>query len=333
MSFYAWVVLALLVWIGYLAYQYNRNLKEYKNSEYFKNTQYPYQKVIKDLGLLGEYYTYLKLRKIDGYKKFLFNCYLPKDKGDTTEIDVIMLHEKGIFVFESKNYSGWIFGSEEDRMWTQSIARKGKRPVKTKFFNPVIQNTVHIKWLKNTLQSYSEVPCFSFIVFSERCSLKKLNLKTDNHTIVKRNQLIEAMKNTLSKNKTVWTQEELDQVYDILYPLTQISEEDKQAHIERINEKIEKTKNKKKTGKAEKQGKKQEVKQFEENPKADSKAEAEPMPVPEPVAEKLVCPRCKVPLVERTSRKKEHAGNTFYGCSNFPKCRYIKPIENLNNTI
>lgn len=29
-------------------------------------------------------------------------------KGKTTEIDLLMIHEKGIFVFESKNYSGWI---------------------------------------------------------------------------------------------------------------------------------------------------------------------------------------------------------------------------------
>lgn len=323
MSFYAWVVLALILWIAYLRYQYSRNVKEYKNSEYFKNTNYPYQKVIKDLGLLGEYYAYLKLRKLDGYKKFLFNCYLPKENGNTTEADVIMLHEKGIFVFESKNYSGWIFGSEEDKMWTQSIARKGKKPLKTRFFNPLIQNTVHIKWLKNLLQNQAEVPYFSFIVFSERCSLKKLNLKTNNHTIVKRNQLIEAMKHTLSQNEVVWTQEELNQVYEVLYPLTQASEEEKQLHIERINETINKRKSKKKASHtANKEAGQQETK-----PVTEIRAEEKSTPVLENATEELLCPRCNAPLVQRTSCKKEHAGSSFYGCSNFPKCRYIKPIE------
>ena len=40
--------------------------------------------------------------------KFLFNLYVPRDNGKTSEIDVIMLHPKGLFVIESKNCSGWI---------------------------------------------------------------------------------------------------------------------------------------------------------------------------------------------------------------------------------
>lgn len=39
----------------------------------------------------------------------LRNIYVPYN-GKTSEIDVLMIREKGIFVFESKNYSGWIFG-------------------------------------------------------------------------------------------------------------------------------------------------------------------------------------------------------------------------------
>ena len=50
------------------------------------------------------FYTYRCLRQLPGYKRFLFNCYLPKQDGEKTEIDVIFLHESGIYVFESKNY-------------------------------------------------------------------------------------------------------------------------------------------------------------------------------------------------------------------------------------
>ena len=42
-------------------------------------------------------------------------------QGRTSEIDLLMIHEKGIFVFESKNYSGWIFGSADQLHWTQSL--------------------------------------------------------------------------------------------------------------------------------------------------------------------------------------------------------------------
>ena len=40
----------------------------------------------------------------------------------------------------------------------------------------------------------------------------------------------------------------------------------------------------------------------------------------------LKCPRCGSPLVLRTAKKGDNAGNQFYGCSAFPKCRYIQNI-------
>ena len=41
----------------------------------------------------------------------------------------------------------------------------------------------------------------------------------------------------------------------------------------------------------------------------------------------LVCPRCGSKLVLRTAKKGENAGNQFYGCSAFPKCRYVQNIK------
>jgi len=41
----------------------------------------------------------------------------------------------------------------------------------------------------------------------------------------------------------------------------------------------------------------------------------------------MVCPKCGSKLVLRVAKKGENAGNQFYGCSAFPKCRYIQNIE------
>ena len=62
---------------------------KYKDSDYYKQTKNPYWKVMRDPGLLGEYRLYQQLRKVKGYKKFLFNVYLNKEDGTTTEIDMI----------------------------------------------------------------------------------------------------------------------------------------------------------------------------------------------------------------------------------------------------
>ena len=58
----------------------------------------------KNVGQYGEYLTEYALlsRSMEGYYVVLKNLYLPM-KGKTTEIDLLMIHEKGIFVFESKN--------------------------------------------------------------------------------------------------------------------------------------------------------------------------------------------------------------------------------------
>lgn len=67
----------------------------------------------------------LKLVQLLGRKgNVLRNVYLPKDNGETSEVDVIFITQKGIFGFESKNYSGWIFGDEKSQKWTAMLPNK-----------------------------------------------------------------------------------------------------------------------------------------------------------------------------------------------------------------
>ena len=40
----------------------------------------------------------------------------------------------------------------------------------------------------------------------------------------------------------------------------------------------------------------------------------------------LLCPRCKGKLVLRTATKGDNAGKQFYGCTNYPKCKYIQNL-------
>ena len=42
--------------------------------------------------------------------------------------------------------------------------------------------------------------------------------------------------------------------------------------------------------------------------------------------EPLVCPWCGKDLVLRTAKKGTNVGKQFYGCSGFPKCRYVKNV-------
>ncbi len=125
-----------------------------------------------DKGTLGEYLLVKAIKEMPGEKRVLTNCYIPKEDGTTTEIDIIIIHETGIYVIESKNYSGWIFGKDTDKYWTNTYPN-GK---KYQFYNPILQNNNHIKHLRNLIGN--DFFYFSFVVFGKNCQLKNIS----NHT-------------------------------------------------------------------------------------------------------------------------------------------------------
>lgn len=73
------------------------------------------------------------------------NVTIPTATG-TTQIDHVVVSRYGIFVIEAKNMTGWIFGGEHDKQWTQSIFGK-----KHRFQNPLHQNYRHTKALSEFL--------------------------------------------------------------------------------------------------------------------------------------------------------------------------------------
>ena len=184
-------------------------------------------------GQFGEYCIDFALtnHNLNGDFAVLRNVYVPNGTR-TTEVDLLMVHEKGIFVFESKNYSGWIFGSAEQLQWTQAL--KGGQ--KNRFYNPIRQNQSHIK----ALAQYLDMPVdafTSYIVFSERCELKKVPEDTSSVVILRRPDMLRHLRKTLNVSDVRYTHAEISGIAAKLEALTQITEEEKQQHIEDINTK------------------------------------------------------------------------------------------------
>ena len=175
---------------------------------------------------------------VTDYNYILKNVYLTKEDGDTTEIDVILIHETGIYVIESKNYSGWVFGNETDKYWTQSLYGGVDGTVKNRFYNPVLQNRNHVKNLKNHLGTdYKDIPYYSITVFGEKTDLKKITIKSDDAAVITLTQLEETIKAYITlaraKHKHI-SEEQMKSIFDKLYELTQVSDEVKEKHIDEI---------------------------------------------------------------------------------------------------
>lgn len=204
---------------------------KYEKSNYKRATDYNYTKVRFNAGFYGEYLSFNILDEIEGKKFILTNVYLPKERGGTTEIDVVMIHEKGIFVIESKNYSGWIYGSEKNKTWTQTF-KSGR---KEKFYNPIWQNQTHIKTLMQVLKLKDNTYVKSIIAFSERCTLKKVEVNSTDVKVINRNDLRRTVKNIIKDKDTIFTFDELIGFYSILKSYTNVSEEVKEEHIKSVN--------------------------------------------------------------------------------------------------
>jgi len=86
------------------------------------------------------------------------NVTLPTEDG-STQIDHIIVSRYGVFVIETKNMKGWIFGSEKQKTWTQKIYRHT-----SKFQNPLHQNYKHTQSLQAAL-NIEPTTIFSIVVF------------------------------------------------------------------------------------------------------------------------------------------------------------------------
>jgi len=99
-------------------------------------------------GVWGEFQVKLILGKSKPDKKYVINNLMIVNEGKSSQIDHVLINQTGIFVIETKNYAGRIYGSEDQKDWTQVLAY-GK--VKNKFYNPILQNRTHIYALSKVL--------------------------------------------------------------------------------------------------------------------------------------------------------------------------------------
>jgi restriction system protein len=184
----------------------------------------------------------------------------------TTQIDHVLVSRFGIFVIESKNLNGWIFGSEHDAQWTQNLYGK-----KIRFQNPLRQNYRHIAALATFLKLPHE-KFHSLVMFWGDCTFK---------TSLPDNVLNRGYPRFIqSKTEVLFIEEEVVQIIEAIQTgRLPRNWKTRQDHVASLRERH---------------------------------------------APKTVCPKCGGNLVLRIAKVGHKAGETFWGCANFPRCRYTQ---------
>lgn len=199
---------------------------EYRKTDYGKSHKEGLWKILIDDGALGEYKTSRQFEDVKFNHKIIYNCYIPKYNGETTEIDIIAITENGVWVIENKNYNGWIFGDAYSKKWCQTLHKN-----KFFFYNPIWQNKNHIKYLTTVLNTIPESYFKSIIVFN-RAEIKKVSLPDNSTYVFDINQF----KNFLKEpHLNLLSPEQINSIYEKLLPYTVVSKEQKNAHIDNIN--------------------------------------------------------------------------------------------------
>jgi len=91
---------------------------------------------------------------------------LPLSVG-TTQIDHILISRFGVFVIETKDYQGWIFGSYDAPYWTQVFYR-----ARFRFHNPIRQNYLHFRAVQNLLEYLPASAIYPVVVFTGDAEFK-----------------------------------------------------------------------------------------------------------------------------------------------------------------
>ena len=222
---------------------------------------------------LTKYYS-----KIMSDALILHDILIEGAEGYTSQIDLIMIGVKGLYVIEVKNFEGAkIYGDGAKSKWY--YYRGGK---KYEFYSPIKQNKKHIEYLKKFLSDFGNIPCFSIItMLCDDFKVTNINGDSLEQTTVVCSSLLAMDKgiHLIAKDKPiVFDEEQKKKIYEYIVSKQLSGKEIRKEHKDNV------TAYKKSLDDMKKQ---------------------------------KICPYCKTELILRQGKFGD-----FYGCSNYPKCKY-----------
>lgn len=144
----------------------NKATKNSKTSASKTSNQSPNKVDPKHIGDLGEFKIEVQLRQFSKGNKYLNDLMIAHSRSKTgyAQIDHVLITPYAVFVIETKNWQGTLYGKREELNWRVN----GKFPK----YSPVKQNRTHISALKRTLKEYGDIRFVSVVSFTKRCDLR-----------------------------------------------------------------------------------------------------------------------------------------------------------------
>ena len=213
---------------------------------------------------------------------YVLNDVVLKTEKGSTQIDHIVVSKYGLFIIETKNYRGEIYGDDNRKQWTQIIAtdvryrRKWYKTythiTKNQFYNPIKQSLGHLYEIRKSLPEIQSLRIIPIVVFTGEADISKVQT---NSLVIYDSALITTI---LQYQKELISDSEVQIILKHLSDKNVRDIIDDNTHIHNLK-----------------------IAEIEHNKQVTSG----------------ICPRCGGKLVLRKGQY-----GSFYGCSNYPKCKF-----------
>lgn len=239
----------------------------------------------KQKGRRGEKHVFQELCKLPEGYHILNDCILTTDRG-TTQIDHLVVSRCGVFVIETKNYRGEIYGDDDRQEWKQIIVTKVRYNkkwwkvytyvTKNEFYNPVRQARGHAAEIRKNLADLINVPIVPIVVFTGRANIS--NVKTNNVVVYD----YELVSTICRYNVPVISEQQVLAIKERINERNVRAVVDDRTHIHNVKNVAKQVNNTIRAG---------------------------------------ICPRCGGRLIEKKGKY-----GRFCGCSNYPRCKFTQNI-------
>lgn len=269
----------LLILIGFLVLVFalikRRGGKRLNQFVGGRNWPVIWQESPEQIGNQGEAAVARRLNKLPEGKYVVLNDILLVSNNNSTQIDHIVVSCYGIFVIETKNIHGKVYGSENAEYWTQYLPDVGYKRYgftqEHKLRNPIIQNNGHVKALRRLLTNQN-VPIYGLVAFSNEADLR---VRCD-YPVMYWYDVVPFIED---HTDLCMDQDKVESIANMIESYNHTGEEARSCHIANV---------------------------LDNMARRDSMVSAGR------------CPQCGGQLVQKNGKYGQ-----FWGCSNYPNCKYI----------
>jgi len=269
-------------------------------------------------GVMGENAISFELKNSGMDMYILHDIYLESGE-QSAQIDYMVFTRKRIYVIECKNLIGNI-EIDHNGNFIRQYELFGKK-IREGIYSPVTQNERHLQVIKQ-IRSEAKGNFITKAIFESNFDKNYVSLvvlanpktllndryakKEIKQQVYRADQLVRIIK-TLDEEVSdfIYNNKELKEIAEFYLNASKPNKSDYIAKYEELAKKCETQK--------------------DEPNKLIGETESEE------IADRN-CPRCGAKLVMRIAKRGAHAGNHFWGCTAFPKCRYMEQITEEEGT-